>query len=252
MSKIKIAVSGLWATLSVAWGLSAQAENPAEGARGVPVDFWSCNFKDGKDMEDLNKAIDAYNAWADKNDDSEVAWVMTPEFYGPENTIEVGWLGSWPDGNAWGKHADAFDATGGKVMDGFMDVVTCHAHEMATALKINAPEEPPESGLVVFSRCTVAEGKTPEDVIAAHRQVSAKMAGESGANSWLFFPGGGSSSEESAYQYWLVLGFDNHAELGAAWENYTNGGGWKTVNATLTGITSCGDSTTWTARRATN
>ena len=38
----------------------------------------------GKDMGDFSKATDAYNNWADKNDDSQVAWVMTPEFFGPE------------------------------------------------------------------------------------------------------------------------------------------------------------------------
>lgn len=252
MNTMRNAVSGMLTVLLATWGISTQADNHTENAKGVPVEFWSCSFNQGKDMNDLDEAIDAYNAWADKNDDSQVAWVMTPEFFGPENTIDVGWLGTWPDGNAWGKQQDAFDATGGKVMGGFMDAVTCSAHEMATSLGINSPEEPPENGVVLFSRCTVAEGKTPEDAVAAHRQVAAKMGGTTGANSWLFFPGSGSSSDGSGYQYWQVLGFDNHAELGAAWENYTNAGGWKTVDATLAGITSCGDTTTWRARRATN
>lgn len=252
MSKIRNAVTGSLAVVMATWGLSAQADNHADGAKGVPLEFWSCSFKDGKNMGDLDKAIDAYNAWADKTNDSQVAWVMTPVFYGPESTIDVGWLGVWPDGNAWGKFQDDFEASAGKVFAGFMGVVTCNSHEMATSLGINAPKEPPKDGLVLFSRCTVADGKTPEDAVAAHRQVSAKMAGKTGANSWLFFPGSGSSQAGSAYQYWQVLGFDNHSELGAAWETYTNGGGWKTAYETLSGATSCGDTTTWRARRVTN
>lgn len=252
MSMIKKAVSGSLAMLIAAWGLSAQADNHGEAAKGVPVEFWSCSFNDGKNMGDFNKAIDAFNAWADKNDDSQIAWVLTPEFFGPENTADIGWLGSWPDGNAWGKHQDAFDATGGKVMDGFMKAVTCNAHEMATSLGINAPKEPPKNGVVLFSQCTVAEGKSVEDAVAAHRQLAASMAGKAGPNSWLFFPGSGSPSQGAAYQYWRVLGFDNHAALGASWEGYTNGGGWKAVNAALSGATNCGSTTTWRARLVTN
>ena len=247
----KVVTGSLAAMMMTTWGISAQADNHGEGAKGVPVEFWSCSFRDGKDMGDLDKAIDGYNAWAGKNDNSQVAWVMTPVFYGPENTIDVAWLGVWPDGNAWGKFQDAFDASAGKVLDGFMEVVTCNAHEMATSLAINAPEEPPQDGMVLFSRCTVAEGKTPDEAVGAHRQLSAKMGGKTGANSWLFFPGSGSSQQGSAYQYWQVLGFDNHTELGAAWEMYTNGGGWKTATSTLSEATRCGDTTTWRARRVT-
>lgn len=252
MTRLKNVVNGVLTVALASWGLPALADNHAAAAKGVPVEFWSCSFNDGKDMDDLNKAIDAFNNWADKNDDSQVAWVLTPQFFGPQNTIEVAWLGVWPDGNAWGKHQDAFAASGGKVFAGFMDVVSCNAHEMATSLGINPPQEPPQGGVVLFSQCTVAEGKTVEDAVAAHRQVAAKMSGKSGANSWLFFPGSGTASQGDGLQYWQVLGFENNAALGAAWENYTNGGGWKTVTTMLAAATSCGDTTTWSARRVTN
>ena len=98
----------------------------------------------------------------------------------------------------------------------------------------------------------MAEGKSFDDAIAAHRSVSSRTGKKSGANSWLFFPGSGSAEEGSASTYWLVLGFDNYTALGSAWEMYTNGGGYQKVMATMGGITECGSTTTWNARRVSN
>jgi len=204
------------------------------------------------DMGDLDEATAAFNKWADKHNDDYVAWIMTPDTFGPGNTTDVGWLGTWPDGNAYGAQQDAWMATGRKEFQGFMDAVTCDTHEMATSLPISAPEEPPENGVVMFSRCELDDDSDFDDAIAAHRAVAESMGGESGANSWLFFPGSGSTDQGSDDVYWLVLGFDNYTELGAAMENYTNGGGYEKVMDILDDVTECSGTTTWVARRATN
>lgn len=177
---------------------------------------------------------------------------MTPNTFGPGESIDVGWLGAWPDGNAYGRQQDAWHATGESVFEDFGEAVTCSGHELATSLTINAADEPPGDGVVLFSRCNVAEGKSFDDAIAAHRSVSSSSANNAGMSSWLFFPGSGSAEQGSASTYWLVLGFENYTKLGSAWENYTNGGGYQRVLAALDGVTECGATTTWNARRVSN
>jgi len=252
MKSLKAGVVAVLAVALMSWGMAAQADHHEGALKASPVDFWSCNFNDGKGMKDLNKAIDAFNKWADKNNDEYIAWVLTPSTFGPGESIDVGWLGGWPDGNAYGRQQDAWLATGQSVFESFMDVVTCDSHAMATSLPINAPEEPPGNGVILFSQCSVAEGKNFNDAIGAHQAVATKIGKQNSANSWLFFPGSGSAQDGSADTYWLVLGFDNYTELGSAWEMYTNGGGYQQVMDTMGGVTDCGSTTTWNARRVSN
>jgi hypothetical protein len=252
MKSLRAVVAAVLATALMSLGMAVHADQHEGAVKANPVEFWSCNFNDGKDMKDLDKPIAAFNKWAGQNNDEYVAWVMTPNTFGPGESIDVGWLGAWPDGNAYGRQQDAWAATGQRVFQDFNGVVTCNAHEMATSLPINAPDEPPGDGVVLFSKCNVAEGKTFNDAIAAHRSISARMGKGSGANSWLFFPGSGSAQEGSASTYWLVLGFDNYTELGSAWEMYTNGGGYQQALDTLGGVTDCSGTTTWNARLVSN
>ena len=223
MRKLQNAVSGLIAVVVATWGMTAQADNHA-AAKATPLEFWSCSFNKGKDMDDFNRATDAFNKWADANNDEYVGWILTPQTWGPGNTTDVAWLGSWPDGNAMGRQQDAWYSTGQKTFAGFMDVVTCSAHEMATSLPISASEEQPGDGVVLFSRCEVDDDSSLDKAIAAHRNLAAKLGGKHGGQSWLFFPGSG-SADEGGGDYWLVLYFANNTALGAAWEHYTNGGG---------------------------
>ncbi len=231
---------------------SAHASNHREEVRGIPVEYRSCTFNQGKSIHDLNKAIEVYNAWAKDNDDSQTAWIITPKLYRRETTADFVWLGAWPNGDAWGKHEDALDATGEKVKENFADVMTCPARDVVTSLTVSAPEGPPKKGILLISQCIIADGTSRDDAIADHLQLSAEMRAKADAMIWLLLPGNGELGLDGDYSYWQVLGFNNHAELGAAWEFQTNAGGWESVNAHLAGSTRCGKTTVWRALRVTN
>ena len=72
----------------------------------------------------------------------------------------------------------------------------------------------------------------------AHKKFSAAMA-EMGApgSSWLFYPGLGAGDTD--FHYFSVVAFNNYAELGAGWEIYNNGDGWKKAMEILWPVTSC-------------
>jgi hypothetical protein len=91
------------------------------------------------------------------------------------------------------------------------------------------------------------EGKMPGDALPAHRKLAAEMKtmGSKGS-SWLFYPGLGAGDID--FHYWSVLGFKNYAELGAAMEMYTNGGGWKKAMGILGPVTRCGSPSVFDAR----
>ena len=117
MKRILTIASTLLA-VSVAWTQSAVAQDAPPKA--VPVEFFACNFQDGKGMADLGKVIEKFKAYADQNDVGYTAWTLTPQFTNDreEDAFDVGWLGAWPDGNAFGKSQDNWMTKDGAPGDG--------------------------------------------------------------------------------------------------------------------------------------
>jgi len=211
----------------------------AQDGKGVPVEFFACNWQDGKGMADLDKVTKKFSQWADKNDAGYSAWVLTPQFHSADLGFDVGWLGSWPSYGAFGKGQDTWMAGGQELAGDFAEVFDCTiSHETATSVVINAPDGPPGDGVVLFTPCSVNEGKTPADAPAAHGKAAAAMkAMGSKAASWLFFPGMGTSATD--FDYWSVLAFKNYSDLGASTEMYINGGGWQKVMGEIGSVARC-------------
>ena len=90
LAVVAVAVSAVWVQSAVA----QQAQN-----KGVPVEFFGCNYQDGKGLQDLKQVGEKFSKWSAKNDSGYSAWILTPQFH-TNLDMDVGWLGSWPDGKA--------------------------------------------------------------------------------------------------------------------------------------------------------
>lgn len=235
MSKLLAVVVSVLA-VSVGWGQSASAQQATD--RAAPVEFFACNYQDGKGLSDLMKVGKKFSQWADKNDMNYSAWILTPQFTAADVGFEVGWLGGWSDGNAFGKGQDAWMAGGSDLAGDFDAVIDCMSHEMASSAAVNAPDGPGGNGVVMFSECTLQPGKTHRQALDGHRKVGAMMKGMgSKASSWAFYPGMGSGDID--FHYWSVIAFNNYTEMGAATELYINGGGWEKAMGILAPLTRC-------------
>ena len=231
-----LVAAGMW------WNPSALAQ---ENSPAVPVEWWDCEFEDGKDFEDLEKVNAKFNKWADKNDPAYAAWSMGPNLHTGVD-YDFGWLGSWPSGADFGKGTDAFMKSR-EMQDAFEGVIDCGGrHVMATSAVVSAPDGPPDNGVVIFSACEHREGKSFNDSYAAHQKMASAMnsMGSKGA-SWIFYPGLGTTSADP--DYWQVIAFKNYTELGAATEMWTNGGGWEKAAEILGPVTACESSSVWNA-----
>lgn len=235
MNKLLAVVVSVFA-VSVGWGQSASAQQPMDKA--APVEFFACNWQQGKGMADLKKVAEKFSKWADKNDMQYAAWILTPQFTAADLGFQVGWLGGWPSYSDFGKGQDSWMASGGDLGDDFNEVIDCISHESASSAVVNAPDEPPGDGVVMFSQCTLQPGVKHADALAGHRKVGAMMK-EMGspASSWLFFPGMGSGDID--FHYWSVIGVQNYTDLGKSSELYINGGGWQKAMAILAPLTRC-------------
>jgi hypothetical protein len=220
----------------VFWANSALAQQAQDGA--APVEFFACDYQDGKGLSDLKEVAQQFKAWADKNDSKYSAWILTPQFAN-DLDFQVGWLGSWPDGKAFGASQDNWMAGGQDMAKEFGKVIDCsNEHQLVTSAVVNAPDGPPGNGIVWFSACTMQDGVSPVKALPAHRK-SAKIMTDMGskARSWLFWPGIGAGDID--FHYWRVVAFENYSEMGAATELYFNGGAWKQMMEIMAPVARC-------------
>jgi len=218
--------------------VKAQAQD-AKATPPAPVEAFYCNMKEGKSSKDLMQVAEGFSKWAEKNDPSYAAWIITPQFGLGADLPQLIWLGSWPDGSAMGKGIAGYGAAGGDQKFGFDAVLDCGmGHVLASSIEINAPDGPPGDGVVMFTECNIDDGSDWSKAVAAHKSFSGAMRSMgSKGSSWLFFPmlGGG----DLAYDYLAVSTFKNWADYGAAYDMYVTGGGWQKAMATYEGVASC-------------
>lgn len=232
--------------------VSAQAQD--DGAKPAPVEAFYCNMMPGKGMKDLMQVAERFSKWADKNDSTYSAWILTPQFAQFTEMPHVIWLGSNPSGNDLGKGLDAWQKSGGDIQKAFDEVMQCGAHGLASSVEINAPDGPPGDGVVMFTQCSIAEGSDWMKAIAAHKQYSAAMRALGAKNSnWVFFPMIGGPSERG-FDYWGVSTYNSWTDFFAGYELYVNGGGWKKGMELMQGVAQCevGSPSVWDVKLVRN
>ena len=138
-------------------------------------------------------------------------------------------------------------AEAGDVQEAFNNAIECGGHALASSVEINAPDGPPENGVVMFNQCSYADGKNWEDAMKAHKANSVALREMGGkGSSWMFFPMLGGNSD--GFDYWAVAGFQNWSDFGTSYDMYVNGGGWQKSMKIMQGNVECGeDPTVWDA-----
>jgi hypothetical protein len=221
------------------WSGASVAQDQ-EAPNLTAIEMFTCNYNKGKGSKDLDRVIDKWNAWADKENFIPYnAWTLTPMFGSADYSFDVGWLGAWKDGAGMGKGLQQWKNEGGAMQAEFDKVLTCDAHFSYTSANFKPQQgDWPAKGLTVFTDCTVAEGKALEDSIAAHGKW-AKHLTDSGskAGMWAFYPMFGGGDEN--YDYKIVMAHPDYVSLGNDHNNYTNGEGWKVGREMSQGVVSC-------------
>ena len=110
---------------------SAAAESHAEQQDGpgwTPVETWTCDFRDGMGLEDLQEVTAEWNEFLDEQGvDYYFAALVMPNYFG-EIMFDVGWLGAWKDANRMGAGTDMWLAEGSEVGDKFNEVCNWKSH----------------------------------------------------------------------------------------------------------------------------
>lgn len=241
MNKVA-AVAAAIPILCISGLVAADSDEPAP-LRFVPVETWTCDYREGKGPADLDAVIAEWNAWMDAHDEHEYfAMTLTPFYFG-EDTFDVGWLGAWPNGEAMGRGMDRWVTEGGDVNAKFFEVLSCDTHSNFASAELKSPGEgpAPDRFLLTFSDCKgpdTAEGW--DRLFGGLAQWSAYMT-ENGyqQGNWIMFPVYGGGGAE--FDFKMVEGFDNHTQLGQDYQRFIDRSDWEKQGELIGEFATCDD-----------
>lgn len=244
MNRTKLAalVAGLAVMGSAAGALADEHEVEYPPLRAVET--WTCSFKDGKGMDDLEKPNKAWLEWMDDwGQEDYYAAMLTPFFYG-ERSFDVGWIGVYRDGKAFGIGNDKWVNDSGKLGELFNEVITCNSHTgwvsmvlMSTDEKESDDDESDNTFVLSFSNCSIKDGHTFEEYMAASREWEA-YANEHGITErvWAWFPLVGEANND--YTFKVVSAQDDYTAMGETWQQYMDGH-WAKSNELFEDLVDC-------------
>jgi hypothetical protein len=226
------------AVISVSLASAGWASPASAAPKAAPVDYRACHYRDGKTMADLEKVTAKFRIYANKADTGYAAWTLTPQFQ-TDLSLDVAWIGAWPDAEAFGVSMERWVKEGGALRAEFDEVLDCgNRHLMAASYPINAPVGVPEDGIWLFAACNLNEGVSIEQAYAAHLQAGTEMkVMGSLATSWMMVPGIGAGPNDP--DYFHALAFYRYSDLGASVEMFINKGGKQKRDAILNKVSSC-------------
>ena len=205
--------------------VGAQAQQ-AQPAPTPVVEIFPCTYRGNNGIENLRTVSARFNTWADRNSMTNyTAFIATPYAYSADLEADVLWLGGWPNGTAMGVGETLWLSQGGDVSAAFDAVVDCNAHSLYAEVIVNQPSSPPpQNGVAMFEDCTVHEGRTNGEALAALGQWS-EYTKSHGADAFsaALFPLAGLAND-AHYTFKLVTGFDSMDAFGKGTDMYTGGG----------------------------
>mgnify|MGYP000465108483 CR=1 FL=1 len=214
-----------------------------DAPRFSPVEGFTCTYNKGKGPKDMAKVNAKWNAFMDKNQSPGYnAWNLVPNFTDDLSAMDFAWLGVWQNGNDMGKALDIWNSKGSAISAEYAKVATCSNHFNMASYTVRMPDmnSSSKTGVVTFSDCSLSEGKTFPDMMAALDKWAKHLDSTgSKAGMWVFFPVYGAGDVEWTFK--MVEGHSGFSSLGFDWENYGNKGGYMKAQEILNGVIECGD-----------
>ena len=233
----KATVLLLTTVLMTAAGSAAAQDEAAEESAIFPVEIYTCNYHDGRGPAELDQWVTKWNAWADTALAPYSAWTLTPFYYGDEQTFDFIWLGTSPDAATMGRAYDEF-LRDPELNDHFEKIAHCNSHSNFATMNVKEPPDDDATSFVLnFSDCTVAEGKTWDDVGPALNAWSEYRTGhDSQAGMWVLWPAYGGGAVDFDFKF--VTSYRNYASLGADYDQYGKEG-YKKADELFNGLLDC-------------
>ena len=229
---IVVAISGVTITF-------AQDDGPPNF---VPVEMQVCNYRDGKDSGDFDKAMGEMTDWMAANDSAPYAgWKIDKWITGGTQDFDFLFLNAWPNGSTMGQDITHYVATANDAIEAFDDAAECPATLLFASLMVKAPPESDgqtDDFVLTFSDCNVADGRKTGDAIDAIREYAAyRDANGSPGGTYVWFPVLGGGDED--FDFKLLNSYENVAGYGDFYQWNIENASYLKRNELMRGLVDC-------------
>lgn len=207
------------------------------------LETFSCNFADGKDMDDFMKVANKWDKFADKAFSMPYqGYVLTP-YYSADMEHDLYWVGFSPNFAAQGKTDQEMLEKGASLQADFDAISLCDSHSQFAVFPVYSTGAPvTSSGVVDFSACSLKDDASQQAIAAADAKMNAFMK-ELDVNVSIvrWFPLQGTDFPGDFIQ---ASRFDSLAEKGAIYDKFIQAGGQQAQTMIYGELMSCSEGPT--------
>ena len=190
----------------------------------IPVEFWICEYNEGKSASDLEPVIKEWKKTMGKGREYE-AWMLTPAYSSQNLNNGVVFTGWWPNFASMGAEVEyLMEKVNPKMDPKWSEVITCDTHAEGTAIQMrDGMETTLESGMMTYQNCSLREGKTVAELMQANMQMNAFMdkACVDSISAGIIFPGVGAPN---GFDYTMTFWSPGMKKLGETFSKASKAG----------------------------
>ena len=216
------------------WQFVSADDHGSQMAAPIPVEFWICEYNEGKSASDLEPVIKEWKKTMGKGREYE-SWMLTPAYSSQNLNNGVVFTGWWPDFASMGSEVEyAMEKVNPKMDPKWLEVITCNTHAEGTAIQMrDGMDTNLESGMMTYQNCSLREGKTVTELMQANMQMNEFMdkAGVDSISAAIIFPGVGAPN---GFDYTMTFWSPGMKKLGETFSKASKAG-FAQVNQKLFG-----------------
>jgi hypothetical protein len=244
-----MAVLAVLAVAGTGPAFGQEASKEGTGAPIRPSELFACKYKEGTGPADLQQAAATFNAWMDSTNQHDYwAFLLTPWYRSTDQDFDVLWAGGWRTGADMGRGLKRWFAEGGAAAAAFDKAVHCDAATNFAIMDLSKAPNPPDSGPVSFSNCTVKQGrKFPDALSAVNSWIGYEKEHGVESDNYLLFPAFGESRSAKYSFKWVTT--SSWEAFGKSYDQYGTGGGWQKWDELTEGLLECDSGRVYVSQR---
>ena len=219
---------------------SSFAQDDSDVPNLTPIELQLCNYHNGQDRADYDKAVGKMQQWMDDNDaEPYAAWRLQSFFTGARTGFDFIYLGAWASGTSMGKDIAQYRATAGDAIAAAEKAADCANSQMYTSLNVKESDGDGTGDFILtVTDCTVADGRTTANAIDALVEWGQyRDANGSPGGMWIWFPRYGDGDAD--FNFKLASSYSSMEEFGNYFQWNRDMQGYLKRNELFGGLLDC-------------
>lgn len=236
MKKLLLSTVAAACTLFLGTGITSAQDGVPEIR---PVEMWVCNYRDGKDQGDMDKAFEDFVEATEG--DAYAGYRLVPSYRAGDQSFDFIYLGVWESGSMMGRDLADYATKGGDADEAWDEVADCPASLMYGSIRIQQNDDAGEGSgnfMLSISDCKLAHGVSNGQALGALTRFNDyRVASGSSVGTIAWFPiyGGG----DVGFDFKLAHVYSGQQHFGDSFQWFVDNQAYLVQEDMLNGVVSC-------------